>query len=813
MNRSRMAILCGLLAGAIGLTVLIGWFGHIEFLKVILPGWVSMKFNTALGFFLGGVALALGRGEGKVLRALRIAVAATLALLGAAICAEYLLDQSLGIDELVMPDSPVSVYTSNPGRAAPNTALNFLLLGAALLCLEGRRRAVVTGQLLAVGALFITLLAVVGYLFNANMIITAMAFNRMALHTMTAFFLLCIGTCLARSGEGPVGVVFSATSGGYIARWLIPVILLGPIAAAEIAQAGMSQGLYNQAFTISLVTILGMIGLGGIAAILIGQLHRKDLERDASEAARALAAGREQAAIELAQVKSSFLANMSHEIRTPMNGVIGMTDLLSNTDLSPRQREYVETISVSGESLLTLINDILDFSKIESGKMNLEQRPFSLRQCVEESLDLFATQIRRKRLEAVYSIAPDVPATVVGDAVRLRQVLTNLLSNAIKFTETGEVVIDIRVRGRREDDHDLLFSVRDTGMGIPPESLPRLFQAFQQVDNSTTRRFGGTGLGLSISRRIAELMGGTMWAESRLGAGSTFSFNALFAAPALVGTVDHARERPSFPDGIILVVDDNDSNRRILTLQLQAWGMTVVEAALPSQALQLVAKHAFDLALVDFHMPEMNGVLLSRELHRRLPQLPLILLSSDDVKTGDDADLFRFQILKPIKQSLLFDAIQQAVGNAPFPHLRPPSAVIDRELGKKWPLHILLAEDNAVNQRVGLSMLTNLGYHADLAANGLEVLAAVERSEYDVIFMDIQMPKMDGLEAFSRLTAEPGAKHPFVVALTANAMEGDREKFLAIGFDGYLSKPLQLERLEAVLRTVPGVGGADPSAR
>ena len=510
------------------------------------------------------------------------------------------------------------------------------------------------------------------------------------------------------------------------------------------------------------------------------------------------------------RAKSEFLAVMSHEIRTPMNGVIGMTSILSDTSLTEGQRDYVNTIQTSGEALLTVINDILDFSKIESGKMNLEQRAFNLRRCIEEALELFVVQIRGKRLEAAYLIAPEVPAEVIGDSTRLRQILINLLGNAVKFTERGEVIVKVECRARDDQGYHLLFSVTDTGLGIPGEAVAKLFQSFSQVDSSTTRRYGGTGLGLVISKRLAELMHGTMWVESKVGAGSTFFFTVVLKAAPIVGSLETEHEPALLQASPVLIVDDNATGRHILDTQLKAWGMVPVSVSSGREALEKLDAEPFAIVLVDLQMPDMDGITLAREIHRR-SQVPLILLSSSgDVEIGEAGSLFKYQIPKPIKQSALLDALQKLFGAGVKTVPEPAVKRFDSDLSRRHPLRILLADDNAVNQKVGLLMLARLGYKADLAANGLQVLRAADANNYDLIFMDIQMPEMDGDEAARALRTKFGENCPFLVALTANAMEGDREKYLGLGFNGYLSKPLGAEALQSLLQAVPVAGSVTP---
>jgi signal transduction histidine kinase/CheY-like chemotaxis protein len=759
-----------------------------------------MKFNTALCFILCGGSLLFGyfSRQRTWKRNWSIAMAATVALIACLTLVEYITNWSLGLDQVVFKDYPVSYGTSHPGRMSPNTAIAFLLYAIALILLSRGRRGVPPAQIFSLGGLFVAMLALIGYLFKAQIFIAIFSLTQVAVHTIAGLVLVGVGILCTRPNKGLMATVLADSPGGYLARSLMGPAIVIPIMIGWVAFQGLRLDFYDAGYACSLV-VLTSIGVICVLTIrCIWELNRVDMEHKRLAQAQFQADVRERGVLEASRLKSEFVANVSHEIRTPMNGVLGMTSLLLDSPLTPEQREHVETIRQSGDALLTLVNEILDFSKMEAGKVTLERKPFTLSHCVEEVINLLSVTAQRNRINLISFIDPAVPSLFLGDATRLRQILLNLVGNALKFTEEGEVCLEVSAASVTGNVYQINFQISDTGVGISPSALPLLFRPFQQADASATRKHGGTGLGLNISKRLVELMGGEITVSSILSAGSVFRFEL----PLLIGAPETDTVRGSLPSSSrILLIARGRKYPSLLKRQIEVWGAEVVLADDPMAVMQM-PKSSFAAVVMDRDSATV-ALAAQMQFDPDWNAVPRVLLDYGEPLDKEQSSLFVKRLTKPVKLTHLQAALAKLTGGLAVPS-RITGPITLSPMAEKLPLRILLAEDNRINQKVGLALLSRLGYRADVAANGLEALNSVLRQPYDLVLLDIQMPEMDGVEAAHEMRKKLGNKCPRLAALTANAFPGAREEYLSQGFDDYLSKPLLPDTLRQLIERLTG---------
>jgi signal transduction histidine kinase/CheY-like chemotaxis protein len=791
----RLARALSLVSIIMGGTVILGWIVDIEPLQRFWMGSILVPVNAAICTLFCGLALIIGylSGPSRWHRPVCNVLSGIIALLSFLTLLEYASHTSLGIDEAFFR-YPTTDPFGMPGRLAPNSALSFFFFALALILLGHGRRGAFFAQVLALAGLVPAFLATIGYFFNARSFVTMASYDSMPISTIIGLLLIGLAIFFSKPRRGLTAVVLADNPGGLIARRFLVPAILAPLFFGVLAFRGATMGLFDAGMACLLIVLSSVLVSCLLTLRSVIQINEVEARHRKLDEMRILADSRQQGAMEASRLKSEFVANVSHELRTPMNGVLGMTNLLLGSPLTPEQREQVETIRQSGDALLTLVNEILDFSKIEAGKVDLDLKPIHLASCADEVVALLAPMARRGRLNVISFVDPAMPPSFIGDVARIRQILINLMGNAIKFTGEGEVTLEITGKAIEEGRYRIDFTVADTGMGISPNALSLLFKPFQQVDASATRKHGGTGLGLTISKRLVEIMGGEIQVSSILSVGSTFRFSL----PMQVAQEPFEEPRLPANTRVALVVARGGKFAGLLKRQLEAWGAEVLAASNPLLILQPPNSN-FAAAIFD---RADDTVTLARKMGEDplWRNVPKILLDFDEPMPDEDAALFAKRLAKPFKRNHLQAFLLQSTGSNSDQVASKITAPIHMpKLAQRLPLRILLAEDNHINQKVAVALLARFGYRADVAGNGLEALESVVRQHYDLVFLDIQMPEMDGLEAAEAMHRKLREQCPKLVALTANAFPGAREEYLSKGFDDYLSKPLVADVLRDIL--------------
>ena len=817
---STWCILAAASLSLFGCCVLAGWMLRLPALQNPFPGQPPVAITTAIGFLMSAISAALLIHGARDKRATQVGrLIAVLGFIGATLISlHYSNVVQSDLDQLFMGKA-MPLAELSPGRMAPNTALCFMLSFGALVLSSGRRQLFGLFQFCVIGFTVMAGMTVVGYSLADRQLYGIGVFTPMSLPTAIGFLILAGLVIFTVRDRGLAKLLVDTDEGGQVVRRLLPAAVVVPVLLGYARLTGERSGLYSGTSGVALMIVLTCLMMALMIVwtadlLNVAARKRRDIEvlRDRkAEEIRHLneeLVGARNAALEAARLKSEFLANMSHEIRTPMNAVIGISDLLKRTPLTAEQQRFVAIIELSGKSLLQIIDDILTFSKIEAGKVDIEKIDFDSISLVEGSVDLLCAKAEEKGVELLSFVEPEIPRALKGDAMRLRQILLNLISNAIKFTNEGRVLVRASLDSSEDNLSHVRFSVSDTGCGISPEGIARLFKPFTQADGSVTRRFGGTGLGLAISARLAELMGGTIGVTSTEGQGSTF----WFTAPLETGAINSTFVAPNLSAMRIIVASGTLKEHDAVFEYAKCWSVRCMTASTAPQAVALLLEgvqnnEPYDCVLVDTRLEDVTaqGLLKIVRSTELISDTKVILLHKlSEVGSAERAleSGFNGDILKPVKQSTLFDCLVSLHYHHNLAPRQP--AAIEGQIEKLESAAgrglILVAEDNAVNQELARWQLQELGFIPFIVGSGKEAIEALSRHDFAVVLMDCQMPMMDGFQATGLIRQqENGEKHIPIIAMTANALDGDRERCLEAGMDDYISKPVTTGSLRAVL--------------